>query len=230
MNEFEALEQKYKVNDYHGNEGNSIYFIDSKMYPRLLISAPHSVKQRRCGKVKPHEFYTGAIAERLASELQCACITKGSLSSNTEDDANYQMQCEYKDTVSRYVEENSTIKLFVDIHGLSSGRKDTVIDICTNNERNILCNGSDNRLIEVLKTHGFPESMIGLNRYYDASPVHTMSRWLCDTYCIPAIELEISGAYRWFEGECYEQSLKMYNCLLEWLKAEQLLIDGTSLT
>ena len=65
------IEEKYCANDYTGVV-KSLKNYRLKKYGTnpILISAPHSVKQKRDGKVKNHEFYTGAIAEYLGGETK----------------------------------------------------------------------------------------------------------------------------------------------------------------
>lgn len=44
-----------------------------------------------------------------------------------------------------------------------------------------------------------------------------MSKWIHSNFNISAIELEINGAYRWFEGDTEKQSLDLFLCLEKWL-------------
>ena len=71
------LEEQYCANNYTGVV-KSLKNYRLKKYGTnpILISAPHSIKQKRDGKVKDHEFYTGAIAEYLGEKLNCSVITK----------------------------------------------------------------------------------------------------------------------------------------------------------
>ena len=100
----------------------------------ILLSAPHAVKQIRNGNIKDHEFYTGAIVECLAKQIGCSCITKQYLIENAaNDDPNTDnAYCSYKTAINQFLQDHN-IRLFVDIHGLSSNR-DSIVDICIDKE------------------------------------------------------------------------------------------------
>ena len=74
-NEIKKLEEKYSINGYRGISTKPVSVISYGEIP-ILISATHSVKQKRNGELKSQEFYTGAIAEYLAKEVGCYVITK----------------------------------------------------------------------------------------------------------------------------------------------------------
>ena len=57
-----------------------------------------------------------------------------------------------------------------------------------------------------------------IDKYFSAFSDNIMSKWIHSNYGISALELEINGAYRWFEGDTEEQSVNLYLCLEEWLK------------
>ena len=216
LQQIKDAEQKFKANDY---KGNSVYACAVKKYGDLpvLLSAPHAVKQIRNGNIKAHEFYTGAIVECLAKKLGCAYITKQYLIENfTNDDPNSDNACcSYKTAVAQFLQDHK-IKLFVDIHGLSS-KRDSIIDIETDGGKNI----NDTACVLTLKKcieNKFGANTASVDKYFHASPENVMSKWVHTNFYISALELEINGAYRWFEGDTEEQSLDLFLCLEKWLK------------
>ena len=210
------IEEKYCANDYTGDV-KSLKNYRLKKYGTnpILISAPHSVKQKRDGKVKDHEFYTGAIAEYLGEKLNCSVITKSYLSPEKyNDDANYEEDCIYKTAISDFI-RNNKVFLFIDLHGLAGGR-DSIIDICINNGKN--SEGSTYHLELKEKVDSFfGEGSATIDRYYSAEPDYVLSNWVNTKHHIPSLELEINGAYRWFEGDCLQQSMNLLSILEDWL-------------
>ena len=215
LKQIKNAEQKFKANNY---KGNSLCSCVVKKYGDLpiLLSAPHAVKQIRNGEIKAHEFYTGAIVECLAKQIGCACITKQYLIENTiNDDPNTDnAYCSYKTAINQFLQEHK-IKLFVDIHGLSS-KRDSIVDICINNGKNV------NNIAFVTDLQECIESQFGANKssidkYFSAFSENIMSKWIHSNFNISAIELEINGAYRWFEGDTEKQSLDLFICLEKWL-------------
>lgn len=208
------IEEKYRVNNYAGDK----IPCRVKKYGNtpILLSAPHSVKQKRNGKIKNHEFFTGGIAEYLGEKLKCSVITKRCLLQDQyNDDANYEDEkCSYKMAISQFIEQND-ILLFVDIHGLA-GNKDSIIDICINNRKNT--EETTYHLDLKRKVDNFfGEDSATIDKYYSAEPEYVLSNWVHTKYRIPAIEIEINGVYRWFEGDCLEQSKDLLNILEDWL-------------
>lgn len=215
LQRLKELEQKFKVNNY---KGNSILPCVVEKYGNvpILLSAPHAVKQIRNKEIKAHEFYTGAIVECLAKQIGCACITKQYLiEDSTNDDPNTDnAYCSYKTAVNQFFQEHH-IKLFVDIHGLSS-KRDSIVDICIDKRKNV----KDMQIVFDLQK--CIESKFGINtcsidKYFSAFSDNIMSKWVYSNFDISAIELELNGAYRCFEGEREQQSLDLFLCLYQWL-------------
>ena len=118
--------------------------------------------------------------------------------------------------MNQFLQEHH-IELFVDIHGLSS-KRESVVDICTNN--NINTNGST-VYVQYLKEiigKSFGDNSASVDKYFSAASSCVLSAWINHTYGIPAVELEINGAYRWFEGDCTNQSKVLFNCIAQWLR------------
>ena len=215
LSQIKDTEQKFKANDY---KGNSLCSCVVKKYGDLpiLLSAPHAVKQIRNGEIKAHEFYTGAIVECLAKQIGCACITKQYLIENTTNDApnTDNAYCSYKTAINQFLQEHK-IKLFVDIHGLSS-KRDSIVDLCIDKGKNV------NNMTYVSTLQKCIDNEFGVNtssvdKYFSAFSDNIMSKWIHSNFDVSAIELEINGAYRWFEGDTEKQSLDLFICLEKWL-------------
>jgi len=216
LKQIKNAEQKFKENNY---KGNSVCSCTVEKYGDLpiLLSAPHAVKQIRNGEIKAHEFYTGAIVECLAKRIGCACITKQYLIENTtNDDPNTDnAYCSYKTAINQFLQEHK-IKLFVDIHGLSSTR-DSIVDICIDHGKNVNNISVVSELQKCIENQ-FAADMCSIDKYFQALSDNIMSKWVHSTFNISALELEINGAYRWFEGDTEQQSLNLFLCLENWLK------------
>lgn len=216
LQQIKETEQKFKINNY---KGNSISPCMVEKYGDLpiLLSAPHAVKQIRNGEIKAHEFYTGSIVECLAKQIGCAYITKQYLIENaTNDDPNTDnAYCSYKTAINQFLQEHP-IKLFVDIHGLSS-KRDSIIDICIDNGKNIndMIFASD---LQKCIENEFGENTCSTDKYFQAFSDNIMSKWVHSSFNISALELEVNGAYRWFESDTEQQSLNLFLCLEKWLK------------
>ena len=218
LQQIKEEEQKFKVNNYKGDSVCPCVVERFGDTP-ILLSAPHAVKQIRNGEIKAHEFYTGAITTCLAKEVGCACITKQYLIENSQnDDPNTDnAYCSYKTAINQFLQEHK-IKLFVDIHGLSS-KRDSIIDICIDNGKNVNDMDYVSSLQKCLENK-FGENKSSIDKYFKAFSKNIMTKWVHSNFGISAIELEINGAYRWYEGDTEKQSLDLFFCLLSWLKSQ----------
>lgn len=216
LEQIKNAELKFKANNYKGDSTRSCMVEKYGNLP-ILLSAPHAVKQIRSGEVKAHEFYTGAIIECLAKQIGCACITKQYLIENAEnDDPNTDNAfCSYKTAIYQFLQEHH-IELFVDIHGLSS-KRESIIDICIDQGKNV---NNMNYIFDLQKCieDKFGTNKFSVDKYFSAFSENIMSKWVHSSFNISALELEINGAYRWFEGDTEQQSLELFLCLRDWLK------------
>ena len=215
LQQIKAAEQKFKINNY---KGSPVYqcTVDKHGNLPILLSAPHAVKQIRNGQVKAHEFYTGAIAECLAKQIGCSCITKQYLIENSaNDDLNTDnADCVYKTAIRQFMQKHK-IELFVDIHGLS-GKRDSIVDICINGGKNVNDMIYVNSLQKCIENK-FGSNRVSIDKYFSAFSDNIVSKWVHSCFDISAIELEINGDYRGFESDNQQQSLDLFICLKEWL-------------
>ena len=84
----------------------------------ILFSVPHAVNQVRLGKLKYKEIGSMAVAMYLAEKTGGYLIAK---TKNNSDDANFDENCKYRDSISRLIETKG-IKYVIDMHGLASNR------------------------------------------------------------------------------------------------------------
>ena len=157
----------------------------------ILISAPHSVRQIRNGKIKGKDIYTGPIAIVLQQETNCHCIYK---TKNNNDDANYDIENNtYKEEILKIIKQNN-IKLLLDIHG-ASDEHGFGVDIATGERENL--NGNEKALeilVEVLKKHNIGN--IEIDKVFIAKSIHTICKTIAEKTSIPCIEIEIAKKFR----------------------------------
>ena len=139
----------------------------------VIISAPHSVKQLREGRVKGAEYQTGAIASILSEETSCFAIYK---TYNNQDDANYDMENnEYKEEIKKIIKEND-IRILLDIHG-AKDEHNFDIDLGTAYGENI------NNNIEILKRlknyfKKYKIENVTENKTFKADSIRTISKYI----------------------------------------------------
>ncbi len=171
------------------NKEKSFFVIKGKI--PVILSAPHSVKQLREGKIKEAENQTGAIVSILAEETGCFAIYK---TYNKQDDANYDIENnEYKEEIKQIVKEND-IKILLDIHG-ARDEYNFDIDLGTAYGENI------NNNIEILKKlkecfKKYKIENVTENKIFKVDNIRTVSKCINEETKIPCIQLEISWKYR----------------------------------
>ena len=177
----------------------------------VLLSAPHSVRQLREGKIKGKDRYTGAITIELAKQTNSFAIYK---TYNNQDDASYDIENnEYKEKVLELINKHN-IKVFLDIHGA----KDTDefdVDIGTDEKRNL--NGKTQileNLIKNLNEKGITK--IGIDKKFKACTMHTLTKKIASSTNIACMQIEITRKYR--DLEQVEKMEKIINAIKSWIK------------
>ena len=172
----------------------------------VLISAPHSVRQLREGKIKAKDRYTGAIAIELAKSTNSFAIYK---TYNNQDDASYDIENnEYKEKVLELISKNN-IKLFLDIHG-AKDTEEFDIDIGTDGKRNL--NGKVQileKLVKNLKEKGITKT--GIDQKFKACTMHTLTKKIATNTDIACMQIEITKKYRNLED--IEKMQKVINVI-----------------
>lgn len=177
----------------------------------VLLSAPHSVRQLREGKIKGKDRYTGAITIELAKQTNSFAIYK---TYNNQDDASYDIENnEYKEKVLELINKHN-IKVFLDIHGA----KDTDefdVDIGTDEKKNL--NGKTQileNLIKNLNEKGITK--IGIDKKFKACTMHTLTKKIASSTNIACMQIEITRKYR--DLEQVEKMEKIINAIKSWIK------------
>ena len=173
----------------------------------IVLSAPHSVKQTRNGKIKEAEGETGAIVQILAEKTGAYAIYK---TYNNNDDANYDINNLYKEELKQIIETNN-IKLLLDLHG-AKYESNFDIEIGTDDGKNI----NDTELIEILKYCLYRNGIKNVkeNEKFKASTIHTISKYISENTGISCVQIEIAGQFRYIEN--IDGVKRLINSLLEY--------------
>lgn len=193
LNYINELEDEFASNSFNGRSEKAVQVIGGNI--PILLSAPHSVNQIRNEKVKLAERYTGAISKALSKETGAHVIYK---SHNDGTDDNHCMHTEYKDTIGKIIMEND-IKFVLDIHGMlnpwSSLSREYHIEIGTNHGKNLLHSESIlPYILDAFDQYGIKDVVV--DRFFKASKSYTISNYVAVNYSTPAVQIEISSAYR----------------------------------
>lgn len=190
-NIYEQLEEEFSCNNYY-HAGDS-FVITSGDIP-VILSAPHSVRHFREGKIKAHDFYTGTIVKLLHSLTNCHIIYSTACEST---DSNYDLNSEYKKRLLEYIKENN-IKYCFDIHGISINNP-KMVDIGTSPTKNeeLKAFKGDvelfNQIYKILDSR-FPDK-IGINNMFKAGP-QTITSFISESSDCKCLQFEINGLYR----------------------------------
>ena len=206
--EFLELNKKFDELNDENQQNESFKTINGKI--PILISAPHSVRQIRNGKLKGKDLCTGAIAIILQKETDCYCIYK---TKNNNDDANYDIENNpYKQEILKIINENQ-IKLLLDIHG-ASDKHGFGVDIATGEKENLNNNEYLLKLLEeTLKKHDIEN--VEIDTIFKAKSIHTICRTIYKKTSIPCIEIEIAKKYRDIHN--FSQIVKIIEALKEYI-------------
>lgn len=165
-----------------------------------MLSAPHSVKQRRDGREKLPDYFTGEIALEVSFRTGVPLIIK---TSNKNDDANYDFNCRYKQELLNYIRQNN-IKYLVDLHGISN-RYGVDIDICTNTYMNV---HNDENLVEEVRAILLKKfEIVSVDNLFAASRDGVVSKYVSEHSNVKAIQLELS--------KCVRTSVEIIDALVE---------------
>lgn len=198
---FDEYDKKYERNKTFETKNGEI---------PILISAPHSVRQIRNGKIKEKDLYTGPIAIILQKETDCYCIYK---TQNNNDDANYDIENNtYKEEILKIIKEKQ-IKLLIDIHG-ASNNYGFGVDIATGEKENLNKNIDALKLLEeTLKKHKIEN--VEIEKIFKAKSKHTICKTIAEKTTIPCIEIEIAKKYRDIEN--FDEIIKIINALKDYI-------------
>ena len=172
------------------NQSNKSFEIIEGKIP-VLISAPHSVRQIRNGKIKGKDMLTGAIVKEITRRTSCWGIYK---TRNNNDDASYDIENNnYFEKALQIMKENN-VKMFLDIHG-AKDNEEFDIDIGTSNKENL--NGREDvlkKIIDIFNKNGIQN--IGIDQKFKANTMHTLTKKIALNVDIPCMQIEITKKYR----------------------------------
>lgn len=195
IDEIIEFENLYAKNNYFGEKIDSNTFKICNGNIPILISAPHSVRQVRDGKLKAQDLMTGGIVDYIQSVTSCFSITNICTDNNDPNYDNIEV-CKYKQEILNII-NNNNIKLVLDFHGLDKNRH-SLIDICTNNKKNLV------NKIDVLvyfedklsNTFNKCDKYISIDKYFKADKEWCVSNCISRTCNIPCLELELNKQLR----------------------------------
>lgn len=154
---------------------------------RIMISAPHSAEQIREGKIKSAEYETGVMAKCLHDELNCPVIYK---TCNCNDDANYDKNCRYKQTLKNYIDDHK-IEYLLDLHELNHTRS-MDINLGTGLGKNIKNDPSILTLTEGAFADAGFDSII-IDEPFAATFPYTVSAYISRECGIACLQVEINS-------------------------------------
>lgn len=192
----------------HKNAKNDHVYLLGKS--SILLSAPHGVSQVRLGKYKYKEIGSLNTALLLKKLADCHLIAK---TRNNNDDANFDLNCSYRETIKKLVKQYN-IKYLIDFHGLAAYRPIDInlgINLGKNIENNIkifdvLCNE--------LKKNNFT---VSIDQPFMAGKTTISGSMKAEFDNLWTIQIEINCAIT-NRPENKEKYALLIDVLLDWLK------------
>lgn len=191
-----AREAKYRANSYCGvrGEGENYQVIQGAV--PVLLSAPHSVKQWRDGRLKVADGNTGSLVEYLCERYGTFGLVRQWLAA---DDPNYgegAVSAAYREAASQIVYEWG-IRLVLDLHGCKDEHGFEVI-VGTNEGRNLkMGDGIAARVPEILARHF---ERVAVDYKFKAAGKNTVSNWVHRRTGVSCLQLEWATAVRTTEA------------------------------
>ncbi len=203
-----------RFDEYKIKEAKAFDVIEGR--ERIILSAPHSVRQLRNGNIKGKDSCTGTIAILLQQQLNCYCIYK---TKNCNDDANYDIENNpYKDKIIDLIDKNN-INFLLDIHGAKDGQEFD-IDVGTANLSNL--NGQNKYIEDFIKIGEKYNLNITIDKVFKAETLHTVANTISIETKIPCMQIEIAKKYR--DIDQFNNIKIMLNFLEEYLR--KILVGG----
>lgn len=179
------MEDNVRVVEHINEEDFNIVIRKNK----VILSAPHAIKQVRKGKGKKSETKTKYIVEKVSRKTNSCCIYKTKC---LNDDANYDEQSYYKEKCAKIIKKKG-IKFLLDIHGMSAEREE---DICIgvahgkniDNNEEMLSN-----IVEIFNKNGFMN--VSVDEPFSSSNENCVSSYIHDKCDIITFQIEINYRY-----------------------------------
>lgn len=182
-----SYEDTFANNSYNGKVDAEQPFTYQNGEIPILISAPHTTKHIREGKIKDADIYTGSIALFLSELTGTHLLYTTGLS----DDANYIQNGKYKEELTKVVEENN-IQYVIDIHGAAKSRPFD-IDLGTVHGKSL-----DSQTVSQIKSVFFEKGIANVleNGVFAASTSGTITNYSFNELQTQAVQIEINRKYR----------------------------------
>ena len=180
---FENSKQKF----YNVDEKNPSFVFLLGTKKEVMFSCPHAVAQIRNGKVKLADIFTGPLGMAL-SDLGYSVIIK---TNTLNDDANYDLKCEYKKELSNYIKKHH-IKFLIDLHGMSA-KREVLFSLGTNYGKHIDKNTEPMRIFTQCALKNKIDTNLIRSDFPFASSLRTVSRYIYDKNKIETLQIEINS-------------------------------------
>lgn len=152
---------------------------------KVMVSAPHAVEHTREGKVRYPEPQTADLAKELHERLDCPIIYK---TANAGDDANYDTECIYKETLAAYVKEHD-IRFLIDLHQMAGFRKEQIC-VGTGYGQNISDVSETECCVQAFREQGLE---VSVDSPFAASYPYTVAAYIHRECGIPCVQIEINS-------------------------------------
>lgn len=170
--------------DLEGTNSDNTYLINIGDCP-VILTAPHTMEQKKEDGIKFGEFFTKAIAMYVAKKTNCSYLIK---QKDTGKDANREVKEDFKDMLITFI-KNNNIKLVIDIHG---SKKEREYDIEFGTLNNLSCDFSVVKELE----DAMHENNIDNITYNDPFKGGAITQTVYEKTNIDIIQLEINQNYR----------------------------------
>ncbi|MDD2435555.1 MAG: hypothetical protein PHO63_04800 [Bacilli bacterium] len=192
------------INNYESNVSRYQYMIKNGKTP-VMLTAVHTVSQKKKDRIKPSEPYTSAICQYVGNTINCSFMIK---SIDNGIDSNHKDEDDFKQLLKKTIKENN-IKLLIDIHGASS-KRDFDIEFGTLKNMTMDIN-TQNTLKDCLNKEGIDN--INYNNLFCGGGI---TRYIYENTDIDVVQLEINHKYRDFNN--ITNCKKICDALIEFIK------------
>lgn len=205
------------------NKGLGIYITRGSI--PILLSTPHSVYQRREGKFKPKELFTGGIGKYIQEITDCHLIQ--SVASEFWD-PNYDIESKslYKRELLKLL-KTQEIFMVIDLHGCKADTPH-LVELGTidddyksqNSDAELL-----RKIVEVFEKNlaGCEKTPVKINEKFNAARETTITNFVNTKTDIASIQIEVNADIRdFYNGDKADNSVKLVKFLEEiiWISAE----------
>lgn len=203
-------EKEFSINNYNGDLTKTVPYTYLRGSIPVLLSAPHSVRHYRKGKIKKPEVYTGALVKLLHYLTGCHVIYKNKNDGFDPNYCNSQNDGGYKKQIIEIIEKEN-IKVLFDVHGMSIN-KFLDIDLGTDYKKTI---SYDKSLLKLIKMEFEKNNIlnVGFDQIFTAGFCNTVAKNTSLNTVIPTVQIEINRYYRNLKNEL--EVIKLVNSFVD---------------